>query len=360
VSVPPEAPYLVSVGTAVSPDSYTQEEVLDLYGISDPRVRSVFANSGIDRRHLAVVRDPVTGRPRPESQGDLLTKHRTVGLEMAEQAITIALKRAGVAPADVAHLCCVTSTGFLTPGFSALLIKQMGFAHATSRLDVVGMGCNAGANALQSTAAWAAAHPGRVALLVCIEVCSAAYVIDDTMRTAVVNSLFGDGSAALVVRTPDPGESPAPASAPLPRVIGAASTIIPEAIGAMRFDWDETQGRFSFFLDRDVPYVVGAHVEETVDRLLAPAGLRRGDVAHWIVHSGGRKVIDAVQVNLGLTRHDLRHTLGVLRDLGNLSSGSFLFSYERLLAEEIAVPGDYGVLMAMGPGSSIEALLTRW
>jgi predicted naringenin-chalcone synthase len=67
-----------------------------------------------------------------------------------------------------------------------------------------------------------------------------------------------------------------------------------------------------------------------------------------------------VQVNLGLTRHDLRHTLGVLRDLGNLSSGSFLFSYERLLAEEIAVPGDYGVLMAMGPGSSIEALLTRW
>ncbi|WP_329009741.1 type III polyketide synthase [Micromonospora rifamycinica] len=358
MSTSAEGPSLLSVGTAVSPDSYTQEEVLDLYGITDARIRSVFYNSGIDRRHLAVVRDPDTGRPVPETQGQLLAKHRTVGLEMAEQAITMALKRAGVALADVAHLCCVTSTGFLTPGFSAMLIKQLGLAHSTSRLDVVGMGCNAGANALQATSAWASTHPGQLAILVCVEVCSAAYVIDDTMRTAVVNSLFGDGSAALVIRAPVPGEPPA--ASVCPRVVGSASTIVPEAIEAMRFDWDDVQGRFSFFLDRDVPYVVGAHVEETIDRLLAPAGLRRTDVAHWTVHSGGRKVIDSVQVNLGLTRHDLRHTLDVLRDLGNLSSGSFLFSYERLLAEQIAAPGDYGVLMAMGPGSSIEAVLTCW
>ena len=78
------------------------------------------------------------------------------------------------------------------------------------------------------------------------------------------------------------------------------------------------------------------------------------------MHSGGKKVIDAVGVNLGLTRHDLRHTTSVLRDYGNLSSGSFLFSYRRLLEERVTQPGDYCVLMTMGPGSTLEAALARW
>ena len=128
----------------------------------------------------------------------------------------------------------------------------------------------------------------------------------------------------------------------------------------MRYEWNEEQSKFSFFLDPDIPYVVGAHAELVVDRLLSGAGLSRSDISHWLLHSGGKKVIDAVRVNLGLTRHDVRHTTGVLRDYGNLSSGSFLFSYERLVGEGIARRGDYGVLMTMGPGSTIETALVRW
>ena len=139
-----------------------------------------------------------------------------------------------------------------------------------------------------------------------------------------------------------------------------ASYIITDALDAMRYDWDDAQGKFSFFLDPAIPYVIGAHVELVVDRLLSGAGLRRSDVRHWLVHSGGKKVIDALMVNLELTRHDVRHTIGVLRDYGNLSSGSFLFSYERLLSEGVTSPGDYGVLMTMGPGSTIEAALIQW
>ena len=62
------------------------------------------------------------------------------------------------------------------------------------------------------------------------------------------------------------------------------------------------------------------------------------------MHSGGKKVIDSVRVNLGLTVHDVRHTTNVLRDFGNLSSGSFLFSYQRLVDEGVVRPGDHGVL----------------
>jgi 3,5-dihydroxyphenylacetyl-CoA synthase len=125
-------------------------------------------------------------------------------------------------------------------------------------------------------------------------------------------------------------------------------------------DWDGDQGKFSFYLDPDIPDVIGAHAERVIDPLLSQAGLRRGDVRHWLLHSGGKKVIDAVRVDLGLTRYDVRHTTGVLRDYGNLSSGSFLFSYQRLIGEGLTKPGDYGVLMTMGPGSTIETALVQW
>jgi alkylresorcinol/alkylpyrone synthase/polyketide synthase Type III len=346
------------VGTATTATSYTQQEVLDVFDITDPRIRSVFANSAIERRHLTLPPTDADGIRGSEPQGDLLDKHKALAVEMGAEALVACLKRAGAELSDLRHLCCVTSTGFLTPGLSALLIRELGIDVHCSRSDIVGMGCNAGLNALGVVSGWATAHPGELAVVLCAEACSAAYAMDSTMRTAVVNSLFGDGSAAIALVA---GERDGGAGEPEgPRILKSASCIIPEALDAMRYDWDRTQDRFSFFLDPQIPYVVGAHAELVVDRLLDGTGLRRSDIAHWLVHSGGKKVIDAVIVNLGLTRHDLRHTVGVLRDYGNVSSGSFLFSYERLLDEQVTTPGEYGVLMTMGPGSTIETALVQW
>ncbi|GLY02187.1 3,5-dihydroxyphenylacetyl-CoA synthase DpgA [Actinoplanes sp. NBRC 101535] len=346
---------MVGVGTAATGTPVSQSELLELLDIDDPRVRSVYLNSAIDRRHLTLPEPDAAGRRLPEPQGRLLDKHKRLAVEMGAQALQACLKRAGADLSDLRHLCCVTSTGFLTPGLSALVIRELGIDPHCSRSDIVGMGCNAGLNALNVVAGWTAAHPGELAVVLCTEACSAAYALDGTMRTAVVNSLFGDGAAALALVGDGPGES-----RPGPRILRFASYLITGAIDAMRYDWDGDLGRFSFFLDPQIPYVVGANAETVVDRLLAGTGLRRSDIDHWLVHSGGKKVIDAVVVNLGLSRHDVRHTTGVLRDHGNVSSGSFLFSYERLLEEGVARPGEYGVLMTMGPGSTIETALIQW
>ena len=346
-------PRIVGIGTAVAGESYSQQELLEIFRITDPRVRSVFLNGAISRRYLSLPALSADGTRIDEAQGDLLAKHKTLAVDMGMRAVDACLKNAGAGPSDVAHLCCVTSTGFLTPGLSALLIREMGIAPHCGRVDIVGMGCNGGLNALGVSSAWSAAHPGELAILLCTEACSAAYVFDGTMRTAVVNSLFGDGAAAVALTSGD-------GTAAGPRILSFASHIITDAIEAMRYDWDSDQDKFSFFLDPDIPYVVGAHAERVVDRLLSASGLRRSEARHWLVHSGGKKVIDAVRVNLGLTRHDVRHTTNVLHDYGNLSSGSFLFSYERLVGEGITQRGDYGVLMTMGPGSTIETALVQW
>jgi 3,5-dihydroxyphenylacetyl-CoA synthase len=356
------APEIAGIGTAVAGEAYSQEEVLEAFGINDAKVRSVFLNSAIQRRYLTLPAPGDGGDRVPETQGELLGKHKALAVDMGARAIDACLKDMGATRADVRHLCCVTSTGFLTPGLSALLIREMGIAPSCSRADIVGMGCNAGLNALGVMTSWSAAHPGELAIMLCAEACSAAYAFDSTMRTAVVNSLFGDGAAAIAIVSGDPLDARAddPSAAGSPRLVSFAGHVITDAVEAMRYDWDDAQGKFSFFLDPGIPYVVGAHAELVIDRLLSGAGLRRSDIRHWLVHSGGKKVIDAVRVNLGLTRHEVRHTTGVLRDYGNLSSGSFLFSYERLVREGVTRPGDYGVMMTMGPGSTIETALVQW
>jgi alkylresorcinol/alkylpyrone synthase/polyketide synthase Type III len=348
-------PRILSVGTANPPERWSQQDLLNRFKVTDPKITSLFGSSHIQTRYLYLPEGRPEGGPQPESQGDLLRKHRRGTLEVAPQAIARCLEPMGLGPQDVDYLCCITSTGWLTPGLTAILIKAVGFREDCSRVDIVGMGCNAGLNGLNPVASWAMANPGKNALMVCNEICSAAYVFDGSMRTAIVNSLFGDGVAAVLVRASERDER-----AFAPKILGFDSHIIPSAVDAMRFDWDEEAGKYSFFLDRDIPYVVGANAEKPIGRLLHKFGLKRRHISHWIVHSGGKKVVDAIKYNVGLTDHDVRHTHSVLRDYGNLSSGSFLFSYSRLLAEGRVRRGDYGVLMTMGPGSTIETALIRW
>jgi predicted naringenin-chalcone synthase len=248
----------------------------------------------------------------------------------------------------------------MVPGLSSLFTRELGFDRSVRRADVVGMGCNAGLNGLNPLVQWARNHPGRVALLVCCEINSAMYLVDDTVRTGIVNSLFGDGAAAAVVTShPHGPQGPMPGATD-PWVLDFESFCIPEQWPAMRFDWNSDAGKWSFFLDRDIPYVIGFNIREPLERLLERNGLDVSSIQHWILHTGGGAVIESVKLSLGLDDHDVRHTRSVLRDYGNISSGSFLVSLERLLAEGAAAPGDRGVMVTMGPGAQIETALLQF
>ena len=244
----------------------------------------------------------------------------------------------------------------LTPGFSALLCKELKLAPKVNRLDIIGMGCSAGLNGLSATANWAHANPGKLAIVLCVEICSAAYVVEESLTTAVVNSLFGDGASCAAIVC---GEHDF-ATKVQTNILSFSSYIISDAVDAMYFDWDKAHDKFNFYLSRDVPYVIGSYVERAVAGVLNKVGWHRNDVDHWVVHSGGKKVVDAIRVNLGLSKHDLRHTLNVLREFGNMSSGSFLFSFERLIAENKCQPGDKVMMMTMGPGAAIETCALIW
>ena len=355
------APAIASVGSAFPDTAYSQEEVGALLGLENKVVKKLLRAPHIRKRHLYLPeQDPRTGRARPESAADLHTKFREGALDIGSRAIGNALDAASLSASDVDYILCVTSSGFMVPGLSALFTRELGFDPRVRRADLVGMGCNAGLNGLNPLVQWVRNHPGRVALLVCCEINSAMYVVDDTVRTGIVNSLFGDGAAAAVLTSnPEIAGGRRPTS-PAPSVLDFESYCIPEQWAAMRFDWNDDAGRWSFFLDRDIPYVIGFNIREPLERLLERHGLDLSDIKHWVLHTGGGAVIESVKLSLGLDEHDVRHTRSVLRDYGNISSGSFLVSLERLLAERSVAPGDRGVMITMGPGAQIEAALLQF
>ncbi|GID27832.1 type III polyketide synthase [Paractinoplanes brasiliensis] len=350
IGSPPAA--ITSVGSAFPDASYTQAEVGALLGLDNRVARRLLAAPHIRTRRLFLPpADPVTGRAPEESPAELHAKFRRGALEIGGRAIANALKTAALTPSDVGFLLCVTSTGFLVPGLSSLFSRELGFRPDLVRADLVGMGCNAGLNGLNPLAQWVRHHPEKVAVLVCCEINSAMYVRDGTARTGIVNSLFGDGAAAAVITAESAGG---------PYVLDFESHCLPDRWDAMRFDWDENAGKWSFFLDRDIPYVIGSNLVVPVTRLLERHGLRPESISHWVLHTGGGAVIDSARQSLGLSEHDVRHTRSVLRDFGNISSGSFLVSLERLLDEGSARPGEHGVMITMGPGAQIETALIEF
>src|SRR6185436_18514477 len=66
---PVSAPRILSVGTKTPATRYTQEELLDRYGSTEPMIRSLFLQSHISTRYLTLPPLGDDGNPRSETQG---------------------------------------------------------------------------------------------------------------------------------------------------------------------------------------------------------------------------------------------------------------------------------------------------
>jgi predicted naringenin-chalcone synthase len=217
------------------------------------------------------------------------------------------------------------------------------------RADLVGMGCCGALPALQRAFDHQRAFPQHRSLVLCVEICSASYFFDETMETLIGNAICGDGAGAILLDG---------AGSDGPELLGFESYITPENFHWMGFEF--RAGRLRLILDREIPAGVPPLARQAAARLLQRFGLEFGDVQHWILHPGGRKVIDRLQEGVGLSDHQVRHTRAIYRDFGNLSSATVMFVLERVAREARPEPGDIGLLMAMGPGFTIESALLRW
>lgn len=355
------------VGTAFPPQVFTQQEIKKIFGLQNRVVNKLMDSGHIERRHLYLDKiDPQTGQLLEESPAELREKFIKGIRDIGVTAALNALKNSQTKINEVTQLIAVTSTGFLVPGVSSILARELGLKDSLHRLDIVGMGCNAGMSALYSAVQSIQSNVDQITLVVCVEINSASYVKDETIRTGIVNSLFGDGAAALVLKGKNAFQQEMAANGEFsgitPKFVikGFESFTIAEQHGAMRFDYDEVQNKNSFFLSKDIPFVIGENMKHPVNRLLKRMKLTKGEISHYIMHTGGGAVIEGAKKSIGLNDYDVRHTTSVLRDYGNISSGSFLVSLERLYAEKAVNAGELGLLIAMGPGATIEVALIEF
>ena len=113
-------------------------------------------------------------------------------------------------------------------------------------------------------------------------------------------------------------------------------------------------------LDKGLAPFVRREVVGAVEGFLGPRRLAKSDVTRWILHPGGRRIIEVMADRLGLRHEDLVPTEDVLSEHGNMSSVTVLFVLDEILRRHSPRPGEKGVLGAFGPGFCAEFALLEF
>ena len=342
-------PRIFALGTANPPHRFTQQDVYRMAGYHSQRILDIFLNSDIDYRHLYL--DPVN-YDREETPDQLNQRYLRGAMETGCRAVHRCLESVGLTPADVDLLLVCTCTGYLCPDLGSRLIGHLHFRADVQRGPLLGLGCAGAVPALQRAWDYARAHPGRKALLLTVEISSASYYIDNSLETVVGNAICADGAAALLLASGPPNGSA------FPEVVDFQSFLNPEFLDKVGFE--QKDGKLRIILAAEIRDLAAPMFEKVLAPLLARNGLARQDIRFWVAHPGGRKVIDNAQKHLGLSDEQLRFSKTVLRNYGNMSSATVLFVLEEVVRTGEPRPGDWGVMLALGPGMAAEAALLRW
>lgn len=319
-------------------------------GYQSPHILEIFLHSDIDYRHLYI--DP-ENYSRDETPDQLNARFLRGAMEIGCLATRRCLIDAGLSGRDVDLFLVCTCTGYVCPDIGSRLIAHLQFRPDVQRAPMLGLGCAGAVPTLQRAWDYARAHPGRRALMLAVEICSASYYIDNTLETVVGNAICADGAAALLMST-EAGQN----AAGLPRVVDVQSYLDSEQLDKVGFG--QREGKLRIILHPSIRDLAAGMIERAVAPLLERNGLGRADIRFWVAHPGGRKVIDNVQQQLGLTDDELRFSRTVLRNFGNMSSPTVLFVLSEVVRNGNPQPGDWGVMVALGPGMAAEAALLQW
>lgn len=350
---------VIAAATALPPHRYEQAEItraiVEMLGVRGRRrelLERFHAASGVATRHLVL---PLREYGKLDGFGAANDAYLRFAVEYGAQATRQALGAAGLGPADVDVLMTVSVTGIGAPSVDARLVAALGLRPDVRRVPVFGLGCVAGAAGLARLHDILAGDSDGVAVLLAAEACSLTVQRDDdSVANLVASALFGDGVSAVVLAGDNRARELRVRG---PRVVATRSRLYPDTERVM--GWDVGGSGFRIVLAASVADVVEAHLGEDVTTFLEDHALRIADVASWVAHPGGPKVMDAMGRALGLANGELSAARRSLAEVGNLSSASVLHVLGWTLAHP-PPPGSTGLMLAMGPGFCSELVLLRW
>ena len=342
----PADPRLLALATAVPPHELGQAEVMErsrmLFRGSPSQIERllpVYDNAGIERRYSCV---PIEWYLTPHGWEERTQLFIENALALLQQATERCLEQAGLPIEAVDAIVTISTTGIATPSLDARLMDLMPFRADVQRLPVFGLGCAGGVAGLARAAALARAEPDAVVLLLVVELCGLTFRAQDLSKSNIIaTALFGDGAAALLIT----GRTDA-RRVKAPRIAAWGEHRWPQSLDVM--GWDVKDDGLGVLFSRDIPTLVRDELRGASDRFLAKLGLDRLDLAGYVCHPGGAKVLDALEEAFEIPAGALVHARATLRDYGNMSAVTVLFVLDRILKAQPRA-GRY-LMSALGPG----------
>lgn len=349
-------PQLAGTGRALPERRLPQSELLDVLRrlwtardveYDDGWLAHFFESVGVEHRHLAL---PAEAYLDLGGFGDTNDQFIEAGTELGAEALERALQDADVPVSELDALFFTTVTGVASPSLDAKIANELQLPRDLKRVPMFGLGCVGGAAGLSRMSDYLRAYPDDTAALVAVETCSLTVERDDpAIADHVAAAIFGDGAMAAVGvgDAHDGAES---------RVLDSHRVLYPETEWVMGWEIDGTG--FNLVLSGDLPEVVEEELPEVTAAFLDHHGLAIEDIRDWIVHPGGPAVMEAIESALMLEDDELEASWASLREVGNLSSASVLHVMQNVFdAREPDREDGYDLLMAMGPGFSVEFVL---
>ncbi|MCZ6571607.1 MAG: type III polyketide synthase [Planctomycetota bacterium] len=337
-------PALLSLAVAEAPHAVGQDEIRALacrffdnaYDISV--TGSIFESTGIKRRTFVLPLDgystalPFAARNRHyiESAGRML--RAAAARAVPEEARS-----------KVTHVVLISSTGIATPSLDCNVIQALGIRADAHRVPVFGLGCAGGVSGLQIARDLARSDPNALVLVLCVELTSLTLMAGDrSLRNFVACALFGDGAAAALVGNSDNGQPP------LGTLGQGLSRLFPDTEDLM--GWDVREEGWRVVFSPRIPGVVRDNLQDLVADLPGSRGAR-----HFLLHPGGRRILEAYRDALDLSEEQLEPATTVLERHGNMSAVTVFFVLDHVLRSPGFEPGP-GLMTAFGPGFSAQLL----
>jgi predicted naringenin-chalcone synthase len=188
----------------------------------------------------------------------------------------------------------------------------------TDKYHITGVGCASAVPLLRLASQTLPGHPGKHSLVVAAESMSSILMpatADDPRAKTVGSAIFGDGCAAALVSAAEEAQGPVILASQVHQIGGT--------LGAVSLTLSPQDSHLH--LARELPDLAAAGLGELVADFLRRHRTERADVDHWIVHPGGRRIIECVQDALELSREDVGVSWDALADHGNVGTPSILY-----------------------------------
>ncbi len=361
--------YITAIGTATPQQKFDQSILADFMvnamqlNYEDSRkLRTIFRSSGINSRYSVLEdygkKDNFSFYANTKDFEPFPSTEQRIKV-FREHAITLSYQAAQNAfeciptleKSEITHLIVVCCTGMYAPGLDIDLVKSLKLSSAVQRTCITFMGCYAAFNALKVADAFCKTDRDAKVLIVCTELCSIHFQKKPSDDNLLANALFADGSAAVIM------ESTTTQKLKL-KPENFHSDLIPE--GGKDMAWVIGNLGFEMMLSSYVPNIIKGGIRSLTSALLSKISKQVSDIRYFAIHPGGKKILEAIEHELGLTKEQNAPAYSILKNFGNMSSPTVLFVLQEIFKSLVAGDHEEHILsFAFGPGLTLESIVLK-